>query len=183
MLFIGFTSFIILQRLTELWIARKNEERMKQKGALEFGAGHYPWMVLLHTGFFLSLILEVLILDREPAVFSPVLLACFLLAQMIRIWALLSLGPYWNTKILVMPGASVVRKGPYRFMKHPNYLVVAIEIFIIPLMFNAWLTALIFSLLNGWMMSIRIPLEEKALTEATSYGKEFKNYLRFIPKL
>lgn len=183
MLFWGFMSFVILQRLTELLIARKNEEHMRQKGAVEFGREHYPWVVLLHTGFLLSVILEVLIFEREPAVFLPILLVCFMITQIIRIWTILSLGPYWNTKVLVLPGASVVKKGPYKFIKHPNYLVVAIEIFIIPLMFNAWFSALIFSILNIYMMTIRIPLEENALTTATYYGKEFKNCRRFIPKL
>ena len=93
-----------------------------------------------------------------------------MLTQLIRVWALTSLGRYWNTKIIVLPGAKMVNKGPYRFLKHPNYLVVTIEFIVIPLMFEAYFTAFFFSLLNGIILRIRIAAEERALTQLTGYS-------------
>lgn len=98
----------------------------------------------------------------------------FLIAQSGRIWVIRSLGKHWNTKIIVVPDADVVIKGPYKFFKHPNYIIVATEILVISLLFNAYYTAIIFSLLNVWMMMVRIPLEEKALKEHTEYSTVFK---------
>ena len=166
-------SIVIIQRLTELVIAKNNEKRMIAEGAYEVGARHYPMIVLLHTAFFVSLLAEVLI--RKPAL-SPiwgVLLAIFLLTQVLRFWCLTSLGKYWNTKIIILPGADVVMKGPYKFIRHPNYVIVATEILVLPLLFGAYFTAILFTLLNAWMMSVRIPQEEKALKEATNYKEKF----------
>ncbi|MGG0644901.1 isoprenylcysteine carboxylmethyltransferase family protein [Sporosarcina gallistercoris] len=166
-------SLVILQRLTELVIAKNNEKRMKAQGAYEVGGRHYPAIVLLHTAFFVSFLLEVAI--RQPAL-SPiwiVLLTIFLLTQVLRVWCLASLGRYWNTKIIILPGADVVMKGPYKFIRHPNYLIVATEILVLPMIFGAYITAIIFTLLNAWMMSVRIPQEEQALKEATNYKEKF----------
>ena len=155
---------IIIQRLLELFYARRNEKRMKRRGALEFGASHYKWIVLLHVAFFTALLVEVLQLEGTFGVAWPLFLALFIAAQIIRIWALKSLGPYWNTKIIVLPGAEKIAGGPYRFLPHPNYLVVAIEILTLPLIFGAWRTALVFTLANALLLLlVRIPAEEKAL--------------------
>ncbi|KKK37705.1 hypothetical protein WQ57_13025 [Mesobacillus campisalis] len=183
MMFFLFIGFIIIQRLTELAIARKNEKWMKSQGGLEFGSGHYPAMVMIHSAFILSTIAEVVILDRELSAFWPLLIVLFVLTQLMRVWALLSLGPFWNTKIIVLPGAKVVKKGPYRFIKHPNYVIVALELIVIPLMFNAYWTAAVFTLLNMIILSVRIPEEEKALASLTQYEKEFHDNGRFIPNL
>lgn len=157
-------SIVIAQRLFELGYARLNEKRMKQKGAVEFGSGHYKWIVLLHVLFFIALVVEVWQAGGSLGVFWPLFLGLFLVAQIIRVWALASLGPYWNTKILVLPGAQRVAKGPYRFLPHPNYLVVAAEIFALPLIFGAWKTALAFSIANALLLLlVRIPEEERAL--------------------
>ena len=174
MIFILFIAVIAIQRLTELLIAKQNEKRMKERGAIEFGQSHYRWMVSMHLGFFLFLITEVLALKRELSEIWPVWLALFLIAQAGRIWAIISLGKYWNTKIIVLPDADIVMKGPYKYLKHPNYLIVATEIIVIPLLFNAYLTAILFTLLNIWMMSVRIPLEERALRTYTEYSSVFK---------
>lgn len=166
-------SIVILQRLTELVIAKNNEKRMIAQGAYEVGARHYPAIVLLHTAFFVSLLLEVVI--RKPSL-SPlwgVLLTVFLLTQLLRVWCLASLGKYWNTKIIILPGADVVMKGPYKFIRHPNYVIVAIEILVLPMIFGAYITAILFTLLNAWMMSVRIPQEERALKETTNYKEKF----------
>lgn len=173
MFFIIMIAIVIMQRLVELFLAKRNEKWMLRQGAFEAGARHYPLMVMMHAAFFLSLLLEVSLVYRALSSFWPVLLALFLIVQVARIWCLTSLGKFWNTKILILPGASVVRKGPYQFIRHPNYLIVTIELLVLPLLFNAYFTAIVFSLLNIWMLSIRIPTEEKALKEATNYKEMF----------
>jgi methyltransferase len=156
---------------------------MKSQGAIEFGQGHYPAMVAIHTGFFLFFITEVMLLNKELADYWPFLLALFILTQVMRVWALASLGRFWNTKIIILPGANVIKRGPYKIIKHPNYLIVAIELIVIPLMFNAYVTAAVFTLLNILILSIRIPAEEKALRELTKYESAFSNQGRFLPNL
>lgn len=178
-----FMSVVILQRLLELAIARKNEKWMKTQGALEFGSLHYQFMVLMHILFFFVLIFEKIIFQREHYPLWPLLMAAFIFAQLVRIWALASLGRYWNTKIIVLPNVKVVRKGPYSYIKHPNYLVVSIELLVVPLLFGAYITAGLFTVLNLIMLSIRIPAEEKALKELTEYEGTFYGCNRFLPKL
>ncbi|MFJ7636955.1 isoprenylcysteine carboxyl methyltransferase family protein [Peribacillus sp. NPDC097264] len=174
MLFGIFIGLIALQRLAELYIAKQNEKQMKRIGGVEYGVDHYRWMVLLHLSFFLALIFEVVGFTRAFSPLWPIWLSLFLLAQVGRVWVIMSLGKHWNTKIIVVPDAEVIIKGPYRYVKHPNYLIVATEIIVISLLFNAYYTAMIFSLLNVWMMSVRIPLEERALKEHTEYSTAFK---------
>lgn len=174
MLFISFVCFIILQRVIELWIAKRNERELKQNGAIEFGIEHYPWMVLLHTGFFTVLIIEVVTLNRELSTLWMLWVTLFALAQIGRMWVIQTLGKHWNTKIIVLPNSEVVVRGPYKYVKHPNYVIVATEIIVISLLFNAIITGVIFSLLNAWMMSIRIPIEEQALKENTGYVSAFQ---------
>ncbi|MFY3791186.1 isoprenylcysteine carboxyl methyltransferase family protein [Ureibacillus sp. MALMAid1270] len=173
-IFIFIFTFVILQRLIELVIAKRNETTMLSKGAYEVGAEHYPFMIALHVSFFISLLFEVLFFRHTLSVLFPFLFLCFLLVQFIRIWCLASLGSFWNTKIIILPGAEVVKKGPYKFLRHPNYFVVCSEILLLPLMFNAYFTVIIFTLLNLAMLSVRIPVEEKALMEATNYTHIFK---------
>ncbi|MCM3742559.1 isoprenylcysteine carboxyl methyltransferase [Sporosarcina luteola] len=167
-------SIIILQRIIELFIARRNEKWMKEHGAFEAGASHYPFMVAMHAFFFIALISEVFYFQRQISSTWPIWLTVFLTAQLLRIWCLASLGKYWNTKIIVLPNAKVVRKGPYKWLRHPNYIIVATELLVLPLLFNAFITAVVFSLLNLWMMSVRIPAEEQALRNATNYTEEFQ---------
>ncbi|WP_342505773.1 isoprenylcysteine carboxylmethyltransferase family protein [Sporosarcina sp. FSL K6-2383] len=173
MMFSTIISIVILQRLIELLIARRNEKWMLAQGAFEVGTAHYPMMVTMHIAFFVSFLLEVMIFERVLSPIWIVLLGIFLLAQTARIWCLLSLGKFWNTKIIVLPGADVVRRGPYRWVRHPNYMIVTIELLILPLLFGAYFTAVLFTLLNVWMLSVRIPAEEKALKEATNYRETF----------
>ncbi|MFS0656756.1 isoprenylcysteine carboxyl methyltransferase family protein [Bacillus sp. 179-C3.3 HS] len=165
MIFWFMIGLFVCQRLIEVLVAKRNEKRVKALGAIEFGAGHYPYMVAMHAAFFLFLTLETWLLQREPSRFFLLLLLLLGLTQIVRYWALYSLGTYWNTKILVVPNALIVKKGPYRWLKHPNYLVVAIELLFIPLLFQAYITAILFTCLNGWMMVVRIQAEEKALQQ------------------
>lgn len=173
MLFVIVLSVVIVQRLVELIIANRNEKWIRSQGAFEVGADHYPVMVLMHAGFFVTLLLEVTALDRPLSPIWEILLVIFLLAQVMRVWCLISLGKFWNTKILVLPGADVVKKGPYRWIRHPNYLIVTVEILTLPLLFGAYFTAILFTVLNFWMLSVRIPAEENALKELTNYKEKF----------
>lgn len=174
MLFFVIITLVIIQRLVEVFIAKRNEKRLLAQGAYEVGASHYPYMLTLHTSFFICLIGEVLFFERSFSSLLPLLLFLFLLVQGLRVWCLASLGQFWNTKIIILPGANVVKKGPYRFMRHPNYTIVCLEILLLPLMFQAYFTAIVFTLLNIAMLLVRIPTEERALIEATNYQIEFK---------
>lgn len=173
MLFTILIGIVILQRLVELVVARKNEKWMKAQGAYEAGASHYPFMIMLHTAFFISLITEVYFFERTLSPFWVPLLIIFLLAQVARVWCLTSLGKFWNTKIIILPGAEVVQKGPYKLIRHPNYVIVCTELLVLPLIFQAYFTAIVFTLLNILILSVRIPAEERALREATNYNQVF----------
>ncbi|KAA0550175.1 hypothetical protein FZW96_02195 [Bacillus sp. BGMRC 2118] len=179
MMFLLFISVIIIQRIMELIIARKNEKWMKQQGGVEYGQNHYPYMVAMHSLFFVALLVEVFAFNHQLSAWWPMLLSLFLLTQAVRIWALSSLGKYWNTKIIVLPNTSIVKKGPYKYLRHPNYTIVALEIVLIPMLFGAYLTAVTFTLLNILILSVRIPLEEKALMNETDYMEKFKEISRF----
>jgi methyltransferase len=176
-------GFVLCQRMVELLIAKKNETWMKRQGAIEFGTIHYRFMVLIHMLFLICFVLEVLVFKHGLSPIWPVLLTGFVLTQVLRIWVIGSLGRYWNTKIIVLPNAAVVRKGPYRYIKHPNYLVVSIEIVVIPLLYNAYYTALLFTVLNLIMLAVRIPKEEQALGSVTEYNGAFQDCPRLIPKI
>ena len=156
------------QRLLELVLARRNERKARARGAVERGQGHYPFIVGLHSLWLVSTLVEGLVRGPEVPSFWPVALTLFLLVQPLRYWAILSLGESWNTKILVVPGAKPVRSGPYRYLNHPNYVVVVVEILTFPLIFGAWLTALVFTLLNVAVLRVRIREENRALKEMAS---------------
>lgn len=170
----GFILLVILQRLIELAVAKKNEKWMKSQGAVELGQEHYPFIVLLHVLFFGALILEVTYINKNLSQAWPILLGLFIALQVGRIWIMNSLGRFWNTKIIILPHSSPIKNGPYQFMKHPNYLIVSLELLIIPLLFNAYTTAILFTILNIGMLSIRIPVEERALGELTDYHSTLK---------
>ncbi|MEK4147602.1 isoprenylcysteine carboxyl methyltransferase family protein [Robertmurraya sp. FSL W8-0741] len=172
---------LIMQRLTELVIARRNEKWMKKQGGIEVGQAHYPYLVMLHVLFILSFTVEVVVLQRSIHPSWPFILVLFLLTQIGRGWVIYSLGRYWNTKIIVVPDVKLVKKGPYRFLKHPNYVIVAVEFIIIPLLYEAYITSVVFTLLNIWILSVRIPTEEQALQNLTEYGREFTKHNRFLP--
>jgi methyltransferase len=159
MYFIIFIIFLITQRLTELYISRRNEKWLLSQGAVEYGHGHYPWMVAMHTLFIFSIISEYYLAGGKQM--SYLFLALFILLLLFKYWVLSSLGTYWNTKIYRVPGAGPVKKGPYKLFKHPNYADVICEIAIIPLVFHLYYTAIIFSVLNMVMLAVRIRVENK----------------------
>jgi methyltransferase len=158
-------ALVAAQRLLELLLARRNERKARAKGAVEWGRGHYPFIVALHTLWLVSTLVEGVLRGPELPPYWPVPLAMFLLAQPLRYWAIFSLGESWNTKILVLPGAKPVERGPYRYLSHPNYVVVVVEILAFPLIFGAWATALVFTVLNAALLSVRIREEDRALAE------------------
>jgi len=159
MIFIIFITFLIFQRFTELYISKRNEKWLLSQGAIEYGREHYPYIVALHTLFIVSLIVEYYLTGGQPM--SYIFLLLFVLLLTFKYWVLSSLGLYWNTKIYRVPGAVAVRKGPYKLFKHPNYVDVVLEIAIIPLVFHLYYTAVIFSVLNAIMLSVRIKVENK----------------------
>lgn len=173
---------VALGRLIELRIAERHRRRLLARGGIEAGAGHYPWMVALHTVFLISCPLEVWLLGRP---FIPALAAAMLLllalAVALRWWVIATLGERWTTRILVLRGASPVTGGPYRFLRHPNYLAVVAEIATLPLVHTAWITALAFSVLNSWLLRVRIRAEEAALGGVSDYQAAFAGRPRLRP--
>lgn len=167
MTWIAFLAGLIgLQRLTELALAGRNRQWMLAQGAQEFGARHYPLFIILQVGWLVGWVVEAI--WRGPALnsFWQVWLTLFIAAQGLRYWCIASLGRYWNTRIFVIPGAQGVCHGPYRFLRHPNYLAVAVELACVPLIFGAWRTALAATIFNAWLLlRVRIPTEEEALSQ------------------
>lgn len=154
-------SLVTAQRVGELVLARRNTRRLLARGAVEAGAGHYPFIVALHAAWLIGLWL--LAWDRSLNLWF---LAIFIGLQAARVWVIASLGDRWTTRIITLPGEPLIRRGPYRFVSHPNYLVVAAEILVLPLAFGLAWFALIFSLLNIAMMAVRISSEAQALKAA-----------------
>lgn len=181
MLFYLFLVLLIIQRLFELRIARHNHRWIVSQGGYEVGKEHYKWLVLLHIFFICSLLIEYLYRSPSPPPWWWLPLWLFLLAQVGRYWTIRSLGSFWNTRILVLPHAHLDLKGPYRYIRHPNYLVVIIEILTFPLIFGLYITALLFSFLNLCMILYRISIEEKALAEATASYSMIMDKPRFMP--
>lgn len=145
-------------RLSELVHGRRNTKRLLAGGGVEIGRRHYPWIVALH-GAWLAVLFLVIPADAAA---DYGLLGLFVLLQCLRVWVMVSLGRYWTTRIIAVPGAALVRSGPYRFLRHPNYLVVAGEIAVLPLAFGAWKIAVIFSILNAVLLALRIRVEDAA---------------------
>ncbi len=152
---------VALQRLAELLLARRNTRRLLAQGAVEHGARHYPLMVLLHAAWLAALFFAV---PPQAPVFASMLLL-FLVLQAGRVWVIASLGRYWTTRVITLPQAPLVARGPYRWVRHPNYLIVACEIPTLPLAFGAVDLALIFGLANLALLAWRIRIEEAALAE------------------
>ena len=154
-------AFVTLQRLGELIIARRNTARLLSRGAVEVAPGHYPLLVGLHTAWLGGL--WYLVVARSLASPDPVLIAVFFILQGLRVWVLATLGSRWTTRIVVLPGERLVERGPYRYLAHPNYCVVAGEILVLPLAFGLLWYGVVFSVLNLALMWVRIGAENKAL--------------------
>ena len=155
---IALLAFVTLQRLVELPIARANTARLIADGGHEVAPGHYPFIVALHASWLATLWWFA---PGRPIALPFLIL--FGLAELGRVWVLRTLGPRWSTRIIVVPGESLVARGPYRFVDHPNYLVVIGEIALLPLVFGLWQVALLFSALNAAILAVRIRAENRAL--------------------
>ena len=159
-----FMGLLIAQRFSELYISARNESHLRKQGGLEYGQSHYPYMVAMHTLFFISMIAEFVFLpgNHEISYFILVILMALLA---LKFWIISVLGSFWTTKIIRVPGSTPVAKGPYRYFKHPNYAEVVLEIAAIPLVFHLVYTAILFSLLNAAILYVRISAENKAWAE------------------
>ncbi|WP_059017016.1 isoprenylcysteine carboxyl methyltransferase family protein [Mycobacterium sp. M26] len=159
---------VALERIAELVVARRNLAWSRERGGVEFGASHYPVMVVLHTGLLIGCLVEVLVLHRPfvPALGWP-MLAIVIAAQGLRWWCITTLGPQWNTRVVVVPGAPRISGGPYRYFSHPNYVAVVAEGIALPLVHSAWITALVFTVLNAALLRTRIQTENAALASLT----------------
>ena len=161
--FIIFLSIIIIQRISELILSKKNEDYLRSRGAIEYDKEGYKYIVLMHNLFFISVITEFVFLERQLNEYWQVLLIIFICTQLLRYWAIFTLGKRWNTKILVLPNSEPIRSGVYKYLKHPNYIAVIIEIAVIPLFFSCYYTAVVFSIINLIVLKRRIRIEEEAL--------------------
>jgi methyltransferase len=155
-------AFVTLQRFAELGLAQWNTARLRAAGGVEFGASHYPLLVALHASWLLGL----WVFGHGRSI-DPIWLAVFILLQVARVWVIASLGRRWTTRVIVLPGASPVAHGPYRWLRHPNYAVVALEIAVAPLALGLPLFALVFSAANAVLLSYRIGVENRALAWAS----------------
>jgi methyltransferase len=180
--FLALLGALACERLFELWLSARNRHRRLAAGAHEFGRGHYVLMATLHTLFLFSCAGELLAF--RPVwhwTWSVAFLAMALAAQGLRYWAVASLGERWNTRVIARPGEPPVIKGPYRFVRHPNYVAVALELLSVPLIAGCWRTAVAFSLGNVALLAVRIPAEERAMGDA--YREAFAHRPRFLPSL
>jgi methyltransferase len=157
-------ALVAAERIVELVVSARHLAWARERGGVETGAGHYPFMAAVHTLLLVSCVVEVHVADRPfvPWLGWP-MLAVVAGTQALRWWCVHTLGPQWNTRIVVVPDLPLVARGPYRVLRHPNYVAVVLEVAALPLVHTAWVTALVFSLLNVAVLSIRIPAEQRAL--------------------
>lgn len=164
------TAYVLLvvavgvERLAELVVSTRNARWAFAQGGVEFGHGHYPVMAAMHTALLVACIAEVAVADRPflPWLGWP-MLALVAASQALRWWCVATLGRQWNTRVIVVPGLPLVSAGPYRWLRHPNYLAVVVEVAALPLVHSAWVTAVVFTAANAAVLAVRIPVEQRAL--------------------
>nr|AYM52781.1 hypothetical protein [Simulacricoccus ruber] len=181
-LFFGFMALLVAERVVELVLSRRNAQRAFARGGVETGQRHYRVMVLFHTLFLAACVAEVLLLGRAfPGALGWGALGGAVVAQGLRYWAITTLGERWNSRIIVVPGLAPVTGGPYRFLRHPNYVAVVLELACVPLIHGAWVTALLFTLGNAVLLHVRIRAEEQAL--GAGWAQAFRDRPRFVPEV
>jgi methyltransferase len=158
---------VALERLAELVVSRRNLAWALRRGGREYGFGHYPFMVLLHTGLLVACLAEATHRPFVPAL-GWSMLAVVVLAQGLRWWCITTLGPRWNTRIIVVPGLPLVDRGPYRWLRHPNYVAVVLEGIALPLVHTGWITAAVFTVVNAALLRVRISAENAAMAQAVA---------------
>ncbi|HLK85462.1 MAG TPA: isoprenylcysteine carboxylmethyltransferase family protein [Candidatus Binataceae bacterium] len=179
--YLAVLAALAIERLIHLALARRNARRALAGGAIEHGRGHYAPIAVFHALFLISSAAEAIILKRPfPGALGWIALGGAAGAQALRYWSIATLGERWNTRIIVFPLAVPVIRGPYRFMRHPNYLAVIVEIACVPLIHGCWLTALVFSIGNAMLLRVRIRAEEAAM--GPHYAREFAGRPRLVPK-
>lgn len=162
----GFLVYYAVQRGYELALSARNVRHVRSLGGVEHGASHFPFLVTAHALLPIALVAEVVVLRASPPLLWPAWLALFAAAQALRYWSIHTLGPRWNVRIWVVPGLPLVRTGPYRLLRHPNYVAVVAELVAAPMMFGAWRTALFVSLINAVALRVRVRAENRALDAA-----------------
>jgi len=181
-LFCALITAVAVERIVEMRLAKRHAAPLARRGGYAVGDGHFPWMVALHTALLAAAPLEVIFFARP---FSPalgfVMLGLVAATMALRYWVIATLGDRWTTRVFVVPGEAPATGGPYRFLRHPNYLAVIVEVAALPLVHGAWLTALVFSALNAWLLTVRIRVEEQALRGVSAYDEELGTRPRFVP--
>jgi methyltransferase len=181
-LFTGLVLAVLVQRMLEARVSRRNAQRMLAAGGREYARGQFLAMVVLHPSWLAAMLIEVWMFDRQPHPFvAAVGLAALLAGQTLRILAIRTLGPRWSARIITVPNAEPVTGGIYRYLRHPNYVGVVLEIAGLPLVHGAWVTAIVASIANALVLLARIPAEEAALSRDNAYAASFADRPRFIP--
>jgi methyltransferase len=162
-----FTALVLLvgvERLAELVVSKRNAAWSLRRGGTETGRGHYPVMVVLHTGLLAGMLVEAWVRrPHVPAALAGSMLALAVASQVLRWWCITTLGPRWNTRVIVVPGLPLVTTGPYRLLSHPNYVAVVVEGVALPLVHAAWVTAVVFTVANAALLTVRLRVENRAL--------------------
>jgi methyltransferase len=180
--YLGALGLLGVERLYELLLSRRNAEAVLARGGLEVGHAHFRVMAVVHTLFLFSCAAEVVLLGRVfPGALGAASIAAAIAAQALRYWAIRTLGESWNVRIIVVPNAPPVTRGPYRFLRHPNYLAVIVEMIAVPMAHGAWITAVVFSIANALLLVLRIRTEERALGAA--WSSAFARHPRLVPRL
>ncbi len=173
---------VVFQRLYELRLSQQNEAALRARGASEHAAQQMPWMILVHSAWLMAMLMEVFVFERPFQLTLAIVSFClFALGQALRIAAIRTLGPRWTVKVLTLPGEPPVTGGIFRYLRHPNYLGVILEIAALPLFHGAYVTSLVFSIANGLVLWFRIRAEERALSTDNQYQSHFHDRSRLIP--
>ena len=181
-LYVGLIGLVVLERLLELVITERNARSLRARGGFEVGRAHFLPMALLHTCLLAAAPLEVFLFERSfRPLFGGVMLLLLAGTMALRYWAISSLGDRWTTRVFVVPGEPPVAKGPYRWLRHPNYLAVIVEVAVLPLIHGAWWTAIAFSTGNALVLRTRIRVEEEALASHSDYHRVLGDRPRIVP--